>query len=99
MNIEEAARNFETQKNKERNRAYYQANKEKINERSRKWREQNKERHNEYIKRWREANREKVNAYQRERYEANAGGYRDKMLAYSREQAARRKAERMASND
>ena len=61
----------------ERQRRYYEANKEAVAERNRRYREANKEAVAEYKRRYREANKEAVAEYQRRYYEANKAKRRD----------------------
>ena len=61
----------------ERQRRYYEANKEAVAEYQRRYREANKEAVAEYKRRYREANKEAVAEYQRRYYEANKAKRRD----------------------
>lgn len=52
-------------------KAYYEANKDKIKVREKDYRESNKDKKKVYFKAYREANKDKINDYQKEWYEAN----------------------------
>ena len=58
-------------KNKEKQKAYYQANKEKILERRKVYREANKDKISDINKAYRKANKEKIAEYQKAHYQAN----------------------------
>ena len=64
-------------------RAYYEANREKVAEYKRAYREANREKVAEYKRAYREANREKVAAQQRAYYEARRRAKRESVEAAS----------------
>jgi hypothetical protein len=67
---------------KEKNRAYYEANREKVLEKERTYREANREKVLEYKRAYHEANREKIAEQKRAYYEANREKFLEKERKY-----------------
>jgi hypothetical protein len=70
------------EQDRELQRKWYEANREKHSEFCRKWREANREKCNEHKRKWREANREKHNEYSRKWHEANREKHNEQKCKY-----------------